>query len=129
MPKSQMYISPNILTANRRRLLRRAFHIPLLMYGMLSVCFGLVMYLVGVLLVVPRYLLGLNALLLPINEWIVWYSGVPIMAGFGLALGDLGFLFALKRRHNRVRVDEIGEPRLTVALTAYNAEESIGPPV
>jgi hypothetical protein len=95
------------------------------MYGMLSVCFGLVMYLVGVLLVVPRYLLGLNALLLPINEWIVWYSGVPIMAGFGLALGDLGFLFALKRRHNRVRTDVIVHRGLTVALTAYNDEESI----
>ena len=126
MPKSQMYISPNILTANRRRLVRRAFHIPFLMYGMLSVSFGLVMYLFGVLLVVPRYLLGLNALLLPINEWIVWYSGVPIMVGFGLALGDLLFLFSFKRRHNRVRADDVACRELTVALTAYNDEESIG---
>jgi len=37
-------------------------------------------------------------------EWIVWYSGAPIMAGFALALGDLLFLFRIKRRHNRVRV-------------------------
>src|SRR5437899_3521528 len=95
------------------------------MYGMLSVCLGLGMYLFGVLLVVPRYLLGLNAILLPINEWIVWYSGVPIMAGFALALGDLLFLFRIKRRHNRVRVDDIGNLGLTVALTAYNDEESI----
>jgi len=83
------------------------------------------MYLFGVLLVLPRYLLGLNATLLPINEWIVWYSGVPIMAGFALALGDLLFLFRIKRRHNRVRVDDIGNLGLTVALTAYNDEESI----
>jgi len=95
------------------------------MYGMLSVCLGLAMYLFGVLLVLPRYLMGLNALLLPINEWIVWYSGVPIMAGFGLALGDLLFLFKIKRRHNRVRVDDIGDRALTVALTAYNDQESI----
>jgi hypothetical protein len=121
-----MHISPNILTANRRRLLKRAFHIPLLMYGILSVCFGLAMYLFGVLLVVPRYLLGLNSLMLPINEWIVWYSGVPIMAGFGLALGDLLFLFRFKRRHNRVRADDVAHRGLTVALTAYNDEESIG---
>jgi len=121
-----MYISPNILIANRRRLVRRAFRIPFLMYGMLSVSFGLVMYLFGVLLVVPRYLLGLNALLLPINEWIVWYSGVPIMAGFGLALGDLLFLLSFKRRHNRVRADDVACRELTVALTAYNDEESIG---
>ena len=78
----------------------------------------MVMYLFGVLLVVPRYLLGLNALMLPINEWIVWYSGVPIMAGFGLALGDLLFLFRFKRRHNRVRADDVAHRGLTVALTA-----------
>jgi len=83
------------------------------------------MYLFGVLLVFPQYLLGLNVTLLPINEWIVWYSGVPIMAGFALALGDLLFLFRIKRRHNRVRVDDIGNLGLTVALTAYNDEESI----
>jgi glycosyltransferase involved in cell wall biosynthesis len=99
------------------------------MYGMLSVCLGLGMYLFGVLLVVPRYLLGLNAVLLPINEWIVWYSGVPITTGFALALGDLLFLFRIKRRNNRVRVDDIANLRLTVALTAYNDEESIGPAV
>jgi glycosyltransferase involved in cell wall biosynthesis len=95
------------------------------MYGMLSMCLGLGMYLFGVILVVPRYLMGLNAILLPINEWIVWYSGVPIMAGFVLALGDLLFFFRIKRRHNRVRVDDIGARGLTVALTAYNDEESI----
>jgi len=95
------------------------------MYGMLSVFFGLGMYVFGVLLVVPRYLMGLNAVLLPINEWIVWYSGVPIMAGFALAIGDLLFLFRIKRRHNRVRVDDIANRGLTVALTAYNDEESI----
>jgi hypothetical protein len=96
------------------------------MYGMLLVCVGLVMYLIGVLLALPRYLLGLNAILLPLNEWIVWYSGVPIMAGFTLALGDLLLLFKAKRRNNRVRVDEVANLRLTVGLTAYNDEESIG---
>jgi hypothetical protein len=83
------------------------------------------MYLFGVFLALPRYLLGLNAILLPINEWIVWYSGVPIMTGVALALGDLLFLFRFKRRHNRVRVDDIANLGLTVALTAYNDEESI----
>jgi glycosyltransferase involved in cell wall biosynthesis len=83
------------------------------------------MYVFGVVLALPRYLLGLNAILLPLNEWIVWYSGVPIMTGCALALGDLLFLFKVKRRHNRVRVDEIANPRLTVALTAYNDEDGI----
>ena len=106
-------------------MLRQPYRIPFLMYGMLSVSLGLIIYLVGVLLVLPRYLLGLNAVLLPINEWIVWYSGVPIMGGFALALGDLVFLFKIKRRHNRVQLDDIGNLGLTVALTAYNDEESI----
>lgn len=51
------------------------------------------------------------------------------MAGFGLALGDLLFLFGFKRRHNRVRADDLAHRGLTVALTAYNDEESIGPAV
>jgi glycosyltransferase involved in cell wall biosynthesis len=73
--------------------------------------------------------MGLDAILRPINEWIVWYSGVPIAAGFALALGDLVFLFSVKRRNNHVRVDDLGERGLTVTLTAYNDEESIGPAV
>src|SRR6266403_5998610 len=99
---------PSILTGVRRSALRRAYHIPFLMYGMRSVCLGLAMYICGVLLVLPRCLMGLNALLLPINEWIVWYSGVPIMAGFALALVDFLFFFKIKRRDNRVRLDDIG---------------------
>ena len=95
------------------------------MYGMLSVSLGLVTYLFGVLLVLPRYLLGLNTILLPINEWIVWYSGVPIVTGLALALADLLFFFSIKRRQNYVRVDDIDNLVLTVALTAYNDEESI----
>lgn len=107
-------------------MLRWPYRIPFLLYGMLSVCLGLAMYLFGVILVLPRYLLHLNAALLPINEWIVWYSGVPIMIGFVLALGDLLFLLRMKRRDNHVRVDDIANRWLTVALTAYNDEESIG---
>jgi glycosyltransferase involved in cell wall biosynthesis len=104
----------------------RVFRIPFLMYGMLSVSLGLLMYLFGVLLVVPRYFLGLNGILLPINEWIVWYSGVPIAVGFALALLDLLFLFRGKRWQNRVRIDNIVDRGLTVALTAFNDQDSIG---
>jgi glycosyltransferase involved in cell wall biosynthesis len=96
------------------------------MYGIVSVSLGLVMYVFGVLLVFPRYLLGLNTVLLPISEWIVWYSGIPIVTGFGLGLADLLFFFSVKRRHNHVRLDDIGNLVLTVALTAYNDQESIG---
>lgn len=41
---------------------------PLLLYGALLFCLGIATFLSGVLLVVPRYLLGLHALLDPIAE-------------------------------------------------------------
>ena len=44
---------------------------PYLLWGVICVCIATAMYLFGVLLVIPRYLLGMNAILLPLNEWIV----------------------------------------------------------
>jgi hypothetical protein len=98
---------------------------PLLLWGVICVCAGLGMHLIGVLMVVPGYLLGLNQALLPLNEWVVWYSGVPIMAGFTLALTDLFILFPGKRRGDEVRCDPIVNRAVTVALTAYNDDLSI----
>lgn len=98
---------------------------PLLLWGIVCVCFGLGMHLLGVLLVFPRYLLGLNEVLLPFNEWIVWYSGMPIMAGLALSLADLFILLPGKRRSDQVRCDALPNKALTVALTAYNDEDSI----
>jgi len=99
---------------------------PLLMYGVLSICVGLVMYLTGVAMVIPRYLLGLDELLLPLSTSLVWYSGMPLVAGFALALVDLFVLFPRKRRTPDFRYDPVADPGVTVALTAYNDEDSIG---
>lgn len=99
--------------------------VPLLLYGILCVCGGLGMYLLGVATVVPRYLFGLNALLLPATEWLVWYRGVPIVAGFMLALTDFFVLLPGKRRPSAFRFDPIQDGMVTVALTAYNDENSI----
>ncbi len=109
----------NKVTRNRTK------HRPLLLWGVICVCVGLGMHLIGVVMVFPRYLLDLNHALLPLNEWIVWYSGVPIMVGFGLALTDLFVLFPGKRRNDAVRYDPIPNRAVTVALTAYNDELSI----
>lgn len=103
----------------------RIHRVPLLLYGVLLICVGTAMYLSGVLMGVPRHLFGLNKALLPLNEWIVWYSGVPMMAGFALALADLFILFPGKRDSGEVRFEPLAERRVTVALTAYNDEQSI----
>jgi glycosyltransferase involved in cell wall biosynthesis len=96
------------------------------MYGVLLVCFGLAMYLFGVIVAVPRALTH-SARLLAYNEWIVWYSGVPIVLGVALALFDLFLLLGGKRSPRReVRYEPLADPRVVVALTAYDDEDSIG---
>lgn len=100
-------------------------HPPMLMYGMLIFSFGIAMYLTGVLMVFPRYLLGLNLFLRPVSEWIVWYSGIPVVTGISLALFDLLFLLDRKRSDTPVRYEPIVNRNVTVALTAYNDELSI----
>lgn len=105
------------------------WHKPFLLYGVLSALLGIALYLVGVLLVIPRYLLGLRALLDPVAEFLVWYSGVPVMIGIALALFDILVLFPHKKPDVPVRFTPVRRRRVTVALTAYNDEQSIGPVV
>jgi hypothetical protein len=104
---------------------RYGIRTPFLLYGVLSFCFGTVLYLLGVLLVFPRYLLNLHAMLDPVAEWLVWYSGIPILLGIALALFDVLFLFAGKKPDRPVRFEPVRRRRVTVALTAYNDEDSI----
>jgi glycosyltransferase involved in cell wall biosynthesis len=84
------------------------------------------MYVAGVLLVFPRYLLGLREILTPVSEWLVWYSGLPIVVGLAMSLIDLLFLFERKRPLRNFRDERESDARVTVALTAYNDEEGIG---
>ena len=64
--------------------------------------------------------------LTPVAEWLVWYSGLPMVLGLTLALIDLVFLFEQKRPLRDYRDEPASNARVTVALTAYNDEESIG---
>ncbi|WEK44548.1 MAG: glycosyltransferase family 2 protein [Candidatus Sphingomonas colombiensis] len=104
---------------------RHPFQKPLLLYGVLCFVFGMAMYLTGVLLVFPRYLLNLHALLDPVAEALVWYSGVPIMIGIALSLFDLLYMHKHKKPNVPVRFTPVQRRRVTVALTAYNDEDSI----
>ena len=98
---------------------------PVLMYGVLLFSLGIVLYLFGVALVVPRYFLGLNKVLYPISEAMVWYSGIPVTLGIGAVLFDLFVLLSHKRVDEPIRSDPIADKRVTVALMAYNEEKSI----
>ena len=104
----------------------RPWRIRPLMLGMLLACIGLSMYLLGVVLALPRNLLGNGPAFLALNEWIIWYSGVPMMLGLAFASIDLFVLLEAKRSAaTEVRDDPIGPGRVVVALTAYDDEASI----
>ena len=99
---------------------------PWLLYGIYLFCLGTVMYVAGILMVFPRYIPGLFNLLTPVAEWLVWYSGMPMVLGLTLSLVDLLFLFESKRPLRRYREQPAIDSRVSVALTAYNDEESVG---
>jgi hypothetical protein len=99
-------------------------HVPLLLYGILLFCIGIMTYLMGVTLGVPRYLFGLHDLR-EIQQALVWYSGVPILLGLALALADLLIFFNDKRFGVPLRMAPLANRGVTVALTAYNDEQSI----
>lgn len=103
----------------------RQRHARLLPYGMLIAVAGLAMYLLGVAMVVPRYVLALDGLLKPVSEWLVWYSGLPLVIGTAMVLFDLLVLLDRKRSTAPLRYDPPANRRVTVALTAYNDEDSI----
>jgi hypothetical protein len=98
---------------------------PFLLYGIYAFVFGIFMYLIGVLMVVPRYVLVSYVQLTTISELLVWYSGIPIVVGFALSLFDLLLLFERKRPLGGLITSQVDTDNVTVALTAYNDEESI----
>lgn len=98
--------------------------VPFLLYGILFIILSITVYILGNLMSVPRLLLGMD-FLLPLNEFIIWYSGIPFMCGVLLCLFDVLLLLPLRRRKN-LFYDPVENHDLTVVLTAYNDELSIG---
>lgn len=118
-------LEPTVLTASNAMALQPKRHVPLLLYGVLLFCVGLATYLVGAFLGLPRLLLNLHGLI-NVQLALVWYSGVPLLMGLALAFADLLLFFDAKRLSGPVRMAPITDRGVTVALTAYNDEESIG---
>src|SRR5258708_11305674 len=95
-----------------------------LLYGVFSLCLRTSAYRFGVLLGVPRLLFGLSRLR-EAQEYIVWYSGIPIIFGIILALVDVLVFFNNKRRCTPLPMAPLASRHVTVALTAHNDEASI----
>jgi len=100
--------------------------VPALLYGSLLVLAGFGIYVMGVAI---RFLC---IFLDPHDHWlhgiqrIVWWSGMPVLAGLFLILVELALLLPRKRRRGAVRWDPPEKLDLTAVLTAYNDEASIG---
>jgi hypothetical protein len=95
------------------------------MYGVLVAGLGISLYLAGVILRVfllvggPRYGLWLPRAM-------VWYSGTLVITALVLILFDLFVLLPRKRTRVHVEWDPPSSADLTVVLTAFNDEASIG---
>jgi hypothetical protein len=80
----------------------------------------------GVIVRFVSLLLDPNDYLLPGLQMMVWYSGVPVVAGSLLILADLLVLLRGKRIGLDVHFTPLPNSDVTVVLTAYNDESSIG---
>jgi hypothetical protein len=98
--------------------------IPFLFYGVILLLVGFSMYISGVLIGLPRLVLNLPSLF-AINHWLIWYGGIPTLAGLLLAAFDVFVLLPFKRMPRVVEPRSISTQGITVALTAYNDEDSI----
>ena len=96
------------------------------LYGFLFVSIALFAYATNVLLGPLRLLMLNPPLFLRINELVIWYSGIPLVIGTALISWDLIRNVTRIRHAKFVRNDPPANRFLTVALTAYNDERSIG---
>ncbi len=97
----------------------------LALYGVVISILGVATYLIGVLMAIPRRLLFGGDFLLQLNEALVWYSGMPVLVGLVMILVDIFVLYPKKRENEYIINKPIDTNFVTVALTAYNDEESI----
>lgn len=101
----------------------------LILYGFLLAACGIALFALSAVWISVALLLNpANAASL-IAQPFLYFCGLPVIAGAVMAAFYLAFGLPARRRHNRVRVDSIRDQRLTVVLTAYNDEKSIGPAV
>lgn len=96
------------------------------LYGFLLVSLALFAYVTGVALAPARWLFLDPPLFRQLNEALVWYSGIPLVIGGVLISWDLFRNVTRIRQAKWVRNDPPDNRSLTVALTAYNDERSIG---
>lgn len=102
---------------------------PALLWGLLLAGAGFGVYTLGVLGRFLTLLFDRHDHLLPILQKMVWHSGILVVTGLILVTVDLLYLLPRKRLGLDVRYEPLANQDVTVVLTAYNDEASIGPAV
>lgn len=114
-----------IATLGRTTRRESVFRPPLMLYGVLLAACGFGLYTCGIVWVTIRFLVeGGNAN--AIQSPLLYLSGIPVLWGGVLIAAELMLQLPKKRANRRVAVNPLVNPHLTVVLTAYNDESSVG---
>jgi len=104
----------------------RGREFPAFLYALLIAAIGFGLYLVAVVLGFIFVFVDPHELWRPFVEGLLWYSGMPVVAGLLLIAFELAVLLPRKRIRRTVRWDPPANTTVTVVLTAYDDELSIG---
>jgi Glycosyl transferase family 2 len=99
--------------------------LPLMLYGVLASACGFGLYVCGMVWATARVIFeggGARALESPL----LYFSGIPVLLGAFLVATGLIVQLPRKRARRRVATIPVVNPYLTVVLTAFNDEASIG---
>jgi len=96
------------------------------LYGQAILTIGILLNAFGILINIPRRLFLSSFFSFELNKDIIWYSGFPIVLGLILISLDLIFNVNEIRKNKRVLFKSVENELVTVVLTAYNDELSIG---
>lgn len=96
---------------------------PLLLYGIIFIGISLVVYSLEVLCMIPFIVFQWD---MHWSSELFMVSGIPLIIGSTLATIDLAILYPRKRAKRSVLNMPLNSNQMTVVLTAYNDEKSIG---
>jgi glycosyltransferase involved in cell wall biosynthesis len=99
---------------------------PALLYGLIIGGAGIAMLVAAELLRAVLLAADPQGRFLWLVLWIVWLAELPVILGIALVVFDLYVLLPRKRTRVDVQWEPLANTYLTVALTAYNDETSIG---
>jgi hypothetical protein len=116
-----------VLTKNEKAAsLTRWRRLPLLLYAVFLIPAGLAILLAGAIAFVVSETMELGSLPPAWPGWLLAISGGLVALASGLAAIDLLVLLPRKRQRHDIMMDPPATRHLTVVLTAFNDEESIG---